>query len=70
MNAAELKALLQGGAIIRTRWRNRKIKNELIMKDGSVIYIQQSALDAVIKTGALRSMIWARGHADYFLKEQ
>lgn len=72
MSAVQLLQALKGGGKLKSRYKPRwivigKPKREhiLTMPDGSIIYVQKSAIDALIKAHNLRSIAWSGGIYDY-----
>lgn len=67
MNARELLLHLQNGAKLSTRWSYGKRLNKLTMPDGSIVLVQRSNIQALLKTGALHAIPFSGDNYEYYL---
>lgn len=74
MSAAELLQHMQAGGVVRRRRKRsvlmfgiQKLRCRLRMPSNEVLTVQQSAVAALVGTGAIQCFPWQNGEADYFI---
>lgn len=67
MNCRTLLEHLRGGGKLRTRWTYGRRLNILALPSHETLYVQRSNVDALIKAGAIRGILFSGDNYEYYL---